>query len=465
MRIAFRDATGKILNDFSGIIALSLPKNAGNIDMPIVKMTNGYSELFHYTPGTIAGKYNLTMSIPGMGTENAVITVIPEKPMYIEYRQDNSGLVFSLRDRYGNLSPFSGDAVFVMDETETPISIKNQSIIRISNPKAGNFTFEIPEMAKNSIEFKENGQTETIFPVFKITGVTYTQGEGFAFHDDYNARYTVLAGGSFLREAENILYGSRNASPEKYQKSESLAATTLLASPYNDSSLFTIFPSGAYTIGKQDSALIHANLTLENGYPKLLVSESVRQMPIAEVLYKTKNAEFRICQEVKCDFDSNKNTIIAKSYADSRLKWQSISGNLILRDESGQNIISVDQTGQISAHIHADIKNHLDSAYAGVVLDIFYENQKVGQLQYVLSARGNITLIPDTDDIGIFSVDGDGAPILRTIGHEATPTSHFQFGSMGRGYSIAGSVTDLHFDEAKIGPTSLDDIGTLSENP
>ncbi len=53
----------------------------------------------------------------------------------------------------------------------------------------------------------------------------------FDFLPDYNARYTVLAGGQFLREGEDILYDS---DPDK---SQSLAVTTLLDSPYTSQTI------------------------------------------------------------------------------------------------------------------------------------------------------------------------------------------------------------------------------------
>lgn len=56
------------------------------------------------------------------------------------------------------------------------------------------------------------------------------------FAPDYNARYTILAGGAFLREGEDILY---NTTPGQ---SQSLAVTTILDSPYKEDTLVSILP-------------------------------------------------------------------------------------------------------------------------------------------------------------------------------------------------------------------------------
>lgn len=68
--------------------------------------------------------------------------------------------------------------------------------------------------------------------------------EKLDFAPDYNARYTVLAGGSFLREGEDILY---NTTPGQ---SQSLAVTTILDSPSREDVLFSIFPGGSYEVNE-----------------------------------------------------------------------------------------------------------------------------------------------------------------------------------------------------------------------
>jgi len=113
--------------------------------------------------------------------------------------------------------------------------------------------------------------------------------EKFSFLPDYNARYTVLAGSAFLREGEQILYDTLPG------KSQSLAVTTLLDSPYEQNSLFSILPSGGYSIGQKPDTVIENTVTLDHGYPVLTVSDSVSHSVISRVVYTMKNPKMNIC--------------------------------------------------------------------------------------------------------------------------------------------------------------------------
>ncbi len=106
---------------------------------------------------------------------------------------------------------------------------------------------------------------------------------------DYNARYTVLAGSTFLREGEQILYDTLPG------QSQSLAVTTLLDSPYEKNSLFSILPSGGYSIGQKPDTVIENTVTLDHGYPVLTVSDSVSHSQIARVVYKVRKPKMDIC--------------------------------------------------------------------------------------------------------------------------------------------------------------------------
>lgn len=264
MRIELR-SNGERVKEFTTVASVILPQKAGVIDASVVKIRGGISENFTYTPGVLAGKYDVALSIPGVGVlNNAPIHLVSGIPMYIESTQNADGIVLSVRDRYGNLTNFSGETFLTYSKNGTPqpISMKNGSIT-IANPPAGSYIFEIPEMASNILKFFENGQELSILPIHKITFSVQKTQHAFSLYDDYNARYTVLAGGSFLREAEQILFGSLKKDPKKFLFSESLAATTLLTSPYTDNALFSFFPNGGYTVGKFGDTLIDDTLTIE----------------------------------------------------------------------------------------------------------------------------------------------------------------------------------------------------------
>lgn len=64
----------------------------------------------------------------------------------------------------------------------------------------------------------------------------------YNFLPDYSARYTVLAGDSYLKEGSQILYDTTPGA------SQSLAVSTLLSTPYFQDTLFSVFPGGGWTV-------------------------------------------------------------------------------------------------------------------------------------------------------------------------------------------------------------------------
>lgn len=94
--------------------------------------------------------------------------------------------------------------------------------------------------------------------------------QSFRFYPDYNARYTVLAGGSFLREAEDILYHQTPG------QSQSLAVSTLLETPYTRESVLTVFPGGGYSLGEPEGMLLSAEILIERGYPLVVFFDELQ---------------------------------------------------------------------------------------------------------------------------------------------------------------------------------------------
>lgn len=101
------------------------------------------------------------------------------------------------------------------------------------------------------------------------------------FAPDYNARYTVLAGGEFLREGEDILY---NTTPGQ---SQSLAVSTSLDSPQREDILFSLFPGGSYRLGQSPDTAIQTSISLQDHLPLLTVSDLTTHKQIARVIYPT----------------------------------------------------------------------------------------------------------------------------------------------------------------------------------
>ncbi len=140
----------------------------------------------------------------------------------------------------------------------------------------------------------------------------FTNDAQYQFADDYNARYTVLAGGSFLREAEDIIFHTDK------NNSQSLAASTLLASPLADETIVSVFPNGGYSVGQLDDMVLETSLNLERSFPVLHITDSVRKAEIAKILYNFSNAELMACSmNDDCIPQKNSSTIAAKLTLDA----------------------------------------------------------------------------------------------------------------------------------------------------
>lgn len=107
---------------------------------------------------------------------------------------------------------------------------------------SGYFTATVPEIANSNIAYTDTDGMHTISGIPSTPIFVPTPKQKFVFRPDYNARYTVFAGDSFLRESENILYDTTPG------VSQSLAASTLMTSPYQTENYFSIFPGGGYSL-------------------------------------------------------------------------------------------------------------------------------------------------------------------------------------------------------------------------
>ena len=101
----------------------------------------------------------------------------------------------------------------------------------------------VPKLKEYSISYTDSSGIYTIGGIDRYIAYIKGNDEKINFAPDYNARYTVLAGGSFLREGEDILYGTAPG------LSQSLAVSTILDSPYRYDTFLSIFPGGTYTLG------------------------------------------------------------------------------------------------------------------------------------------------------------------------------------------------------------------------
>lgn len=105
VRIEIQDANGQRIPGFSSVATLSLPSGAGSFSEESITITDGQSASFEYTPGTVSGNHMLNIDVPGVGSlSNIAFSLQSGDPMYVDHLKDENGIVFSLRDRYGNIA-------------------------------------------------------------------------------------------------------------------------------------------------------------------------------------------------------------------------------------------------------------------------------------------------------------------------------------------------------------------------
>lgn len=95
-------------------------------------------------PGTVAGDHSLSIDIPGIGSvSDMVFSVFPGAPLYTDHIREGGSLIFSLRDRYGNIarSTLSGSIMRNSD----PARIITFATGSYRTPlKSGYYTVDVP---------------------------------------------------------------------------------------------------------------------------------------------------------------------------------------------------------------------------------------------------------------------------------------------------------------------------------
>lgn len=334
VQVQIFDENGNLLEGFSSVMAISLPSGAGSFSNETFVISKGQSEKFLYYPGTLAGQHNLTINIPGIGImTNTPLTLAAGNTMYMDSSTKNGQIIFTLRDRYGNETAdnFSG---IITKNAEAPQSIQFQNG-KFSIPEQNGFyIIEVPEIKKNVIYYSADGnvlapndplltekekniQENKIFqilPISKFALQISSEKSHYDFRDDYNARYSVLAGGSYIREGEDILYHSAK------DNSQSLAVTTLLDSPYAEDTILSVFPGGGFAIGSTDDSVFESSVELERGFPVVHISDTVRKNQVAKIMYRMDNAILVTCKNTDtCDADRNSANIFAKILLDETI--------------------------------------------------------------------------------------------------------------------------------------------------
>lgn len=158
------------------------------------------------------------MDISGIGSIDTSLDILPGVPFYIDGKVTDTSLEFALRDRYGNISRRDLPGTYTHDSASPEPIIFSSGVLSL--PRVSGYArIRVPALSDNTISYTEyiNEQTDTGLITttgstkiirgipFFVLYVSESVGK-YEFLPDYNARYTVLAGDSYMDEASDILY-------------------------------------------------------------------------------------------------------------------------------------------------------------------------------------------------------------------------------------------------------------------
>lgn len=324
-------------------------------------------------------------------------------PMYINHALQGDVVVFYTRDRYGNIASYNGNGR-IQEGSNAPQTLVFQNGQAQIPRKAGYYTVTIDELAGQGIAYADATGDYIIRGIPKYA--TYITGEerSFNFYPDYNARYTVLAGGSFLREAEDILYHQIAG------QSQSLAVSTLLSSPIQEFHLFTVFPHGGYRTGVSDTTIAEVGLSqTSDGYPVLQVSDAVQGNAIASVLYSMRQARLQVCAlREACNPVDNSITLHMQTDSPQYAGIQNAAGIHLRYGDT--TILQVDPSGKIQTLSQVILTP--EQKWQGLYMHIEMAGEVIASLQYVMNATESV-IVDET-----LSQTETSRPVIKTYGRE-----------------------------------------------
>ncbi len=309
--LELRDGNNTLLTGFDSVVSFDIADGVWSFSGEVFDIKDGKTENIYFTPWRLAWEQKIALDIPWLGYITDVpFTILPWDPFYIDGRVTDTTLEFALRDRYGNLTSVTMTGT-VKKNTDPAQNISFTSGKFTINPKSPWYwRVDVPTLSNIVLSYRdsENSQNLTTGEV-TTTEREYTMG-GIPFYvihvreevgkydflPDYNARYTVLAGDSYLREWEDILYDTLPWA------SQSLAVSTVLTSPYERSPIFSIFPGGGYTISQSADTALESGITVGQGSLILDIYDNVSRARVARVWYPMRDTQVALSLSDQSDY-------------------------------------------------------------------------------------------------------------------------------------------------------------------
>ncbi len=452
-RIEVQDSiTWNPILGLSSVASWKLPDGAGSFSGKTVEIIDGTTSPipFSYLPGTVSGDHTLTLDIPGIWSYSTGITVMPGIPLYVSHTVDDANIIFSLRDRYNNIATQS-TMIWTWTYNSDLFNAPFQNGIYKKTLKWWYYSLTVPLLKNNKLEYKDKDAAGVVTIKFATGSDRYEayisgKQQTIEFAPDYNARYTVLAGGSFLREAEDILYDVAA------DKSQSLAVSTILDDPYKQDGLMSVSPWGSYTInGTSYDSSLESSISLSSGYPLLTVTDVVTRKQVARVLYSMQNAV--LCLDSGCSPTTTIPRIQLKVTDPTEYSGSINNGTLLLK-YSNANILSIWKNWAIQANSRVTLVPN-DTATNGLEMSVMLDDIEIATLTYVMDSTKSVEKSPVTTK---------NTPVIisywfsiQTIAGNPLNTT--------KGFNIFRTTLTKELDETKNGPSHTNSLGALSEVP
>ncbi len=144
VRIRVLDNQNQQINGFSSVAHLQLPENAGSFSVDAVRIEDGISDYFTFTPGRLAGDHALSITVPGIGTvPDIIFSVRPGIPLSIAHSITDQQVNWKLLDRYGNATRANMTGSIVRN-ADAPESIAFSDGVYSMIRNAGFYTVNVP---------------------------------------------------------------------------------------------------------------------------------------------------------------------------------------------------------------------------------------------------------------------------------------------------------------------------------
>ncbi len=428
------DAKGDILKGFDSVLSIDLPAWAWSFSGEVFDIIDGKTGPIRFTPWRIAWDQLIALDIPGLWYITDIpFTILPWDPFYIDGNTSETSMEFTIRDRYGNLTPVDMPAT-VKRNTE---NAQNISFVwwKITLPKSPWYwRVDAPTISNTTLSYIDEAWSHTLTGIPFYVMYVAEDVEKYNFLPDYNARYTVLAWDSYLREGEDILY---NTLP---WQSQSLAVSTILTSPYEQSPIFSIFPGGGYSVSQNTDTSIESRVTLQNGNIILSAYDAVSQARIARVAYPVWYSDVWFTL-----LDSTEYT----------LKETNVSTSLS-RNTTTKVTYTKGQGITIAPWMKLVPIPEKSSGY--LTLSLEDNGNTIGEMTITTDPKTSVEVASSLINIRNLTLESTH-PFTRIDAYSKTFDTH------ARGYSIVKDIKKDILEERMIWQNGIDSIGSLSEIP